>query len=55
MNVHISGAGSICARKVCFEDLNRDVFLEVQNGTCVVKYDAYLHISLMVSICVTKL
>ena len=38
------------ARKVCLEDLNKDMFPEVQNEN-VVKYDVYLDILLMVSIC----
>ena len=32
--IHIFGAGSAGAKKVCFEDLSKDIFLEVQNETC---------------------
>ena len=32
--IHLSGAGSAGARKVCFEDLSKDIFLEVQNEKC---------------------
>ena len=36
--MHLSGAG---ARKVCFEDLNKNIFLEVQNETSLLGYIAY--------------
>jgi len=29
--IHLSGGGSASARKVSFENLNKDTFLEVQN------------------------
>jgi len=29
-----SGAGSSGTRKVCFEDVNKDMFMEVQNERC---------------------
>ena len=32
--IHLFGAGSAGAKKVCFEDLSIDIFLEVQNETC---------------------
>ncbi len=32
--IHMFGAGSAGAKKVCFEDLSIDIFLEVQNETC---------------------
>jgi len=31
---HFLGADSPGAKKVCFEDVNEDIFLEVQNETC---------------------
>ena len=31
---NLLGAGSAGAQKVCFEDLSKDIFLEVQNETC---------------------
>ena len=43
---HIFGAGT---RKVCYEDLNKDMFLEMQMKH-VVKYDVYLDILPMASI-----
>ena len=46
----MSGAGS---RKVCFEDLNEEMFLEVQNNKGVY-YNVYLDTLLMVSIRVFK-
>jgi len=32
--IHLFGAGSAGAKKMCFEDLNTEMFLEVQNETC---------------------
>ncbi len=32
--IHLSGTGSAGARKVLFEDLTKDMFLEVPNETC---------------------
>ena len=32
--IHLSGASSAGARKMCFEDFSKDMFLEVQNETC---------------------
>ena len=32
--IHLLDAGSAGAQKVCFEDLNKAIFLEVQNETC---------------------
>ena len=32
--MRLSGAGSSGAKKVCFEDLSKDMFLEVQNEKC---------------------
>ena len=32
--MHLFAAGSAGAKKVCFQDLNKDIFLEVQNETC---------------------
>jgi len=32
--IHLLGTGSAGAKKVCFEDLSKDVFLEVQNKKC---------------------
>ena len=32
--INMFGAGSAGAKKVCFEDLSIDIFLEVQNETC---------------------
>jgi len=31
--MHLLGAGFASAKKVCFEDLSKDMFLEVQNET----------------------
>jgi len=31
--IHLSGAGSAGARNVCFDDLNKDMSLEVQTET----------------------
>ena len=32
--IHLVGAGSAGAKKVCFEDSSKDMLLEVQNETC---------------------
>ncbi len=50
---HLSGTGSAGARKVCFADLNKDMFLK-SNMKHVVKYDFYLDILLMGYIYVIK-
>ena len=48
-NIHLSGASG----EVCFEDLNKDMFLKSKMKN-VVKYCVYKDILLMVSIYVTK-
>ena len=50
-NIHLSGAGSTAARKVCFENLklNKDISWK-SNMENVIKYDVYLDILLMVPI-----
>ena len=47
--IHLLGAGSAGAPKVCLENLSKDMFLEAQNEN-VVKYCAYLDTLLMGSI-----
>ena len=51
--MHLVGAGSAGAKKMCLEDLSKDMFLEVRNEN-VVKYCVYLDILLMGSVCVIK-
>jgi len=33
--LQVVGAGSAGAKNVCFEGLNKDIFLEVQNEKCI--------------------
>ena len=51
--IHLFGPGSAGARKVCFEDLNKGVFLKSKTKH-VVKYDVSLDILLMGSVYVIK-
>ena len=50
--MYLLGAALAGAKKVCFDYLNKDMFLEVQKH--VDKYDVYLNIFLMGSIYVIK-
>ena len=34
LKIHLVDAGSASAQKVCFKDLSKDTFLEVQNQKC---------------------
>ena len=50
--IHLWGVGSTGAKKVCFEDLSKDMFLKSKMEN-VDKYRVYLDILLVVSIYVT--